>query len=98
MDNNTEANDDSRPRKVYDEDQMDVEIPQTAHQISKGNSFNFLESVFLAFYWFVASGVIAFIYLFIYLMLCKTPKCLHDWVLLIVFCVKWNGSIWLCKV
>ncbi|KAF3968782.1 hypothetical protein CMV_007368 [Castanea mollissima] len=39
MDNNTEANDDSRPRKVYDEDQMDVEIPQTAHQISKDSWF-----------------------------------------------------------
>ncbi|KAL0003255.1 hypothetical protein SO802_017036 [Lithocarpus litseifolius] len=39
MDNNTGANDDSRPRKVYDEDQMDVEIPQTAHQISKDSWF-----------------------------------------------------------
>lgn len=37
MDNNTGANDDSRPRKAYDEDELDVEIPQTAHQISKGN-------------------------------------------------------------
>lgn len=37
MDNNTGANDDSRPSKVYDEDELDVEIPQTAHQISKGN-------------------------------------------------------------
>lgn len=99
MDNNTVANDDSRPRKVSDEDQFCVEIPQTAHQISKGNSFIFLESLFFFGILLVCGkwGYCFFLFLFYYLMLCKTPKCLHDWVLLIVFCVKWNGSIWLCK-
>lgn len=70
MDNNTVANDDSRPRKVSDEDQFCVEIPQTAHQISKGNSFNFLESLFfLAFYWFVANGVIAVFFSFLFFII-----------------------------
>lgn len=69
MDNNTVANDDSRPRKVSDEDQFCVEIPQTAHQISKGNSFNFLESLF--FWHFIGlwqMGLLLFSFLFFFLL------------------------------
>lgn len=74
MDGTNQSNGDFLYDTVYSEKHVDVEIPETAHQISQGwNSSSSLSLVFLSFFKFGSSDVLFFFFFMLPLFaaLCK---------------------------